>query len=274
MNGSSLEMKTSEPYSPSARAKASADAGGDRGQDLRQHDAAEDDHRRGAERGRGLLGVAVEVEQHRLDRAHRERQRDEQQRDEQARSACRTGWARSGRRGRRAASMTMPATTVGSANGMSMTISSTREPRNGSRTSTQATSGAHDRADDGDGERQQQRQPQRGGGLAVGDRRPEARPAAAEGLADDRGQRQQHQDAQPEDDDAEARARTPNSAAARPARGAAPRTAAPAGVPRRRPSAARSSSRVTRTRRSWSRCRLVAEELVVDDLPAAERARW
>ena len=41
------------------------------------------------ERGGGLLHLAVELHQHRLDRAHDERQRHEQQREQRRRCACR-----------------------------------------------------------------------------------------------------------------------------------------------------------------------------------------
>ena len=53
----------------------------DRGHQVRQHDPAEDREAARAERGGGLLHVAVELEQHRLDRAHHERQRHEEERE-------------------------------------------------------------------------------------------------------------------------------------------------------------------------------------------------
>ena len=78
------EIRTSEPNSPIARAKASARAGEDRRGEVRQHDAAEDRQRPGAERRRGLLHLGVELEQHRLHRADHERQGHEQQRHHDA----------------------------------------------------------------------------------------------------------------------------------------------------------------------------------------------
>ena len=76
------EISTTEPYSPIARAKASAapdtTAGRICGSTMRRNTV----ERRRAERGGGLLGVAVQVDQHRLHGAHHERQRDEQQREE------------------------------------------------------------------------------------------------------------------------------------------------------------------------------------------------
>ena len=127
----------------------------------------------------------------------------------------------------------MPATIVGSANGMSMTISSTREPRNGSRTSTQATSVPMTALTTATASDSASVSRSAAAASRVGDRRPEVRPAAAERLADHRGERQQDEQAEPEDDHAEARARTPGRSG-RPAAGAAPRTAAPARCRRRR----------------------------------------
>ena len=55
-------------------------AGEDGGQQAREDDAAEGRERRGAEGGRRLLGLAVELDQHRLHRAHDERQGHEEER--------------------------------------------------------------------------------------------------------------------------------------------------------------------------------------------------
>src|SRR3954454_12037212 len=54
------------------------DTGEDRRQDVRQDHAAEGRETRGAERRGGVFHLRVELEQHRLDRAHDERKRDEE----------------------------------------------------------------------------------------------------------------------------------------------------------------------------------------------------
>ena len=55
------------------------DAREDAGEDAREHDAAEDGALAGAERAGGLLHLRVQLVQHRLNRAHDERERDEEQ---------------------------------------------------------------------------------------------------------------------------------------------------------------------------------------------------
>ena len=88
-NGMFPEIRTTEPNSPTARANASATperiAGSRFGSTMRRKVA----NVRGAERGGRLLHLAVELEQHRLHRAHDERQRHEEQREHDRRSACR-----------------------------------------------------------------------------------------------------------------------------------------------------------------------------------------
>ena len=80
-------MKITEPYSPTARAKASAKPVSSAGSRRRQDHAPEGLPARRAEAGGGLLELRVEVLQHRLHRAHDERQADEDQRDEHAERA-------------------------------------------------------------------------------------------------------------------------------------------------------------------------------------------
>ena len=85
MHGMLPAMKITEPYSPTARAKASAKPVSSAGQQRRQ-----DDPRRmvcsaaGAERRRGFLDSRSSSSQHRLHRAHDEGQADEDQRDDDA----------------------------------------------------------------------------------------------------------------------------------------------------------------------------------------------
>ena len=84
LNGMLPAISTTEPNSPTARANASAGAArrspGTRfGQDDRGGTIVA---AAGAERRRGLLHLAVELDQHRLHRAHDERQRHEQQREQ------------------------------------------------------------------------------------------------------------------------------------------------------------------------------------------------
>ena len=119
------------------------------------------------------------------------------------------------------ASMTTPVTIVGSANGTSMTDSSTPAPRKRSRTSTQATSTPMTAFTAATPGRQAERQAQGGRGLPVGDRSREAVPAEVEGLADHRDERDQHQQADPQHDDAERRTGDARAAAPRCARAAA-----------------------------------------------------
>ncbi len=82
-------MKITEPYSPTARAKASAKpvriAGSSAGSMTRKTVC----RRSRAERGRGLLDLALEILKHRLHGAHHERQADEDERDADAPAACR-----------------------------------------------------------------------------------------------------------------------------------------------------------------------------------------
>ena len=77
-------MKTTEPYSPSARAKASAkpvsSAGAIAGSSTRRNVCQP----ARAQAGRRLLDLRVEVLEHRLHGAHDERQADEGERDDDA----------------------------------------------------------------------------------------------------------------------------------------------------------------------------------------------
>ena len=78
-------MSTTEPYSPIARAKARPGAADDRpapgsGSTTRRKVVEV----RGAQRCRGLLDLAVELDEHRLHRADDERERDEGQGDDEA----------------------------------------------------------------------------------------------------------------------------------------------------------------------------------------------
>ena len=116
------------------------DAREDRRHEVRQHDPPEGRERAGAERGRGLLHLPVELEQNGLHRPDDEGERDEQERepDRDLREGdvdCRTGSSARSR-----ASSVRPATIVGSANGRSMTALTMLLPGNESRTSTQAIS--------------------------------------------------------------------------------------------------------------------------------------
>ncbi len=72
-------MKITDPYSPTARAKASAKPVSKRREDRRQDHAGEGLPAARAERGRRFLELGIKVEQHRLHRAHHERQADEDQ---------------------------------------------------------------------------------------------------------------------------------------------------------------------------------------------------
>ena len=77
-------MKMTEPYSPTARARASASPVRRAGSDRREDHAEDGLPARGAERRGDFLDVAVEVLEHRLDGAHDEWQADEDERDEDA----------------------------------------------------------------------------------------------------------------------------------------------------------------------------------------------
>ena len=74
-------MKTTEPYSPSARAKASAKPVSQAGSEGGQDDAEERLAAAGAEAGRRLLHLGVEALEHGLQGAHHEGQADEDERD-------------------------------------------------------------------------------------------------------------------------------------------------------------------------------------------------
>ncbi len=114
------EISTTEPNSPTARAKRETAAGQDRRQQRRQDDPPQDRALVRAEGGRGFLHVPIELEQHRLDGADHERQRDEEERDQDAR--LRVGEVEPERalRARRGQGASSPATIVGSANGRSI----------------------------------------------------------------------------------------------------------------------------------------------------------
>ena len=77
-------MRMIEPNSPTARPNARPTpariAGRSAGRMIRRNVV----NALGAERLGGLLGLALEADQHRLDRAHDERQRHEQQREHTA----------------------------------------------------------------------------------------------------------------------------------------------------------------------------------------------
>ena len=83
-NGMLPAMKMTEPYSPTARASASAKPVRVAGRRTGKHDAEERLPTRGAERRGRLLRLAAQVFQHRLHRADDERQPDEDERDEDA----------------------------------------------------------------------------------------------------------------------------------------------------------------------------------------------
>ena len=75
------EMKTTEPYSPSARAKARAKPVSNAGQISGRMTRAKVVSRPAPERGRGLLDLGIEILEHRLHGADDKRQADEGQRD-------------------------------------------------------------------------------------------------------------------------------------------------------------------------------------------------
>ena len=117
--------------------------------------------RPGAQRRGGLLHLPVELEQHRLHGAHHERQRDEQQGDHDADPGV--GDVDADRAlGPVQRSSTRPATIVGSANGRSISVSTTRLPGNSSRTSTHAISVPITSVDERDDDRRDDRQLERG----------------------------------------------------------------------------------------------------------------
>ena len=78
------EMNTTEPYSPTARANASAKPVSQAGIEIRQDDPPQHAEPRRAEAGRRLLDLDVEILDHRLQRPDDERQADEDQRDDDA----------------------------------------------------------------------------------------------------------------------------------------------------------------------------------------------
>ena len=78
------EMKTTEPYSPSARAKASAKPVSSAGTSAGAITRREGLQAAGAERRRGLFEFRIQILEHRLHGAHDERQADESQRDHDA----------------------------------------------------------------------------------------------------------------------------------------------------------------------------------------------
>ena len=87
LNGRLPEISTSDADLADRARERERDAGEDPREDVREHDAAEDVvSSLRAERARGLLHLAVELEQHRLHRPHDERQRHEEQRER--RSPC------------------------------------------------------------------------------------------------------------------------------------------------------------------------------------------
>ena len=77
-------MKMTEPYSPTARAKASATPVSHAGSIGRKDHAPECLRARGAEAGRRFFEFLLEIGEHRLHRAHDERQADEGQREDDA----------------------------------------------------------------------------------------------------------------------------------------------------------------------------------------------
>ena len=77
-------MKITEPYSPTPRAKASANPVSAAGSDRRKQHAYERLQARRAETRRHLLELLVEILEHRLHRAHDERQADERERHDDA----------------------------------------------------------------------------------------------------------------------------------------------------------------------------------------------
>ena len=80
LKGRLPEMRTIEPNSPTARAKASPAPASTDGSTLGRIDAAEHLAPGGAERGGGVLDFGIELGQHRLDAAHAEGQGHEEQR--------------------------------------------------------------------------------------------------------------------------------------------------------------------------------------------------
>ena len=158
LNGRLPEISTTEPNSPSARAKASAVARQDRraAGSAGRSAGRSSSRRRPSERGR-LLHLGVELEQHRLHGAHDERQRHEQQRQHDAGAACRRGRAeravRPVQREQRQAG--------DDRRQRERQVDRARRrracPRNSSRTSTQAISVPSDRVDGGHEQRDARR---------------------------------------------------------------------------------------------------------------------
>ncbi len=80
LNGMLPEMSTTEPNSPTARAKARPAPASTDGRTLGSRMRAQHLAPGGAEGGRGVLDLRIELGQDRLDAAHAEGQRHEQQR--------------------------------------------------------------------------------------------------------------------------------------------------------------------------------------------------
>ena len=88
LNGMFPEMRMTAPNSPTARAKASATPERIAGTRFGKDHAAEDREAAGAERGRSLLHLPIELVHDGLHRADDEGQRDEEERGDDRRSAC------------------------------------------------------------------------------------------------------------------------------------------------------------------------------------------
>ena len=216
--GCCREIRTTEPNSPTARAKPSAApetmAGTRLGRMIRRKVVSAGR----AERRRGLLHLAVELEQHGLHRPHDERQRHEQQRQDDRRP--RADDVDAGR-------------AVGPVERQQRDAGDDRRQREGqvdervddalARELVADEDPGHERArhrvDRRDPERAGQRELQRRDRRRRGHRVPERRQAALGRLRDHGGQGQQDDDAQPQRGDPEAEG----------ARAGAPR--APAGPP-------------------------------------------
>ena len=82
-----LDRETEEAARSLGAREREGDAREDRREEVREDDPGEDGRPAGAERGRGLFHLAVELEQHGLHGPHHERQRLEHQREED-RGAC------------------------------------------------------------------------------------------------------------------------------------------------------------------------------------------
>ena len=189
-------ISTIAPNSPTARPNASADAGEDRRAQRGQDDPAERVDRAGAERGGGLLGLAVEaistgwtarttngsvtnssasadaglrVGHVDADRAGRAVEGEQRQAGDDRRQRERQVDQRVDER-------------------LAAELVADEHPRD---------QHAHHGVDRGDDERHDQRQPHRGDRLGVGDRVPERADAAVERAHDDGGQREQDDQGQP-----------------------------------------------------------------------------